>query len=179
MDPKSKVLVLCLLALIMMFTVGTTAYADSDRSGSGNLGKKIAGAYLVKENDNPTSLRLITLTADGNWLSTESRQQILEFGFSDQQGVWKKTGSREITATVIDFDFDLETNPGNPMPMGVTRIQFFMTFSKDFHEVRGEFFGKDFTFDQNPLNPKENPVSTFEATFIGKRVTVQVEKDDD
>ena len=175
MNPKSKSLVLCLFTLIMMFTVGTTAYADSDRSSSGNLGKKIAGAYLVREGvpiDNPPFLRLITLTADGNWLSTESHQQTVELGFSDQQGVWKKSGRREITANVIDFDIDPSGEP-----KGITLIRFVMTFSKNFKEVSGQFFGKDFSLDQDALDPNETPKATFDGTFLGKRVTVQVEKD--
>ena len=170
MNLKSNAFVLCLFTLIMMLTVGMTAYADSDGSGTGSLGKKIAGAYLVREGDDPTFLRLITLTADGNWLSTESHQQSVEFGFSDQQGVWKKSGRREITANVIDFHID----PMTGEPTGVARIRFVITFSKDFQGVSGEFVGKEFAFDQDPLDPNVI-LDDFGATLTGRRVTVQVD----
>ena len=166
----------CLVTLTLLFPVETTVYADSDRFRSGSFGKKITGAYLVREGvpkDNPTFFRLITLTADGNWLSTESHQQTVEFGFSDQQGVWKKSGRREITANVIDFDIDAVTG----QPNGVTRIRFVMVFSKNFKEVSGNFFGEDFDLTQDPLNPEEIPRATFDGTFFGNRVTVEVDRD--
>ena len=166
------------VALILVAIIVSTASADSGRSESGNLGKHIAGTYLVREaapNNDPSFLRLITLTADGNWLSTESHQQTVEFGFSDQQGVWKKSGPREITANVIDFDIDAITGE----PNGVTRIRFVVNFGNDFQKVSAEFFGENFTFQQDPLNFKEIPVSTFEGKFWGKRVTVPMHKEKD
>jgi hypothetical protein len=169
MNLQSRVFVNCFLVLIIMFAVGTTTYADSNRLGSRSFDKRIAGTYLVREAPDQSEilLRLITLTADGNWFSIDAQQQ--SFGFTDQQGVWKRSGRHEITANVIDFN----VSPGG-LPTGVARIRFVMKFSKELRTVTGSFFGEVFALDQDPLDPSTIPIDTFESTFQGGRVTVQV-----
>ena len=172
MNTKLHIFMTCILTWILLVTGGTTVYADSDHSRSGNFEKRIAGTYLVREAPDEAEifLRLITLTADGNWFSIDAHQQ--SFGFSDQQGVWKKSGRREITANVIDFDLLPDGTP-----KGVVRIRFVMSFSKNLRRVTGTFFGEAFTLDQDPLDPNAMPIDTFENTFQGKRVIVHKERD--
>ena len=49
MNRKLHTFVPCFLTMMLMGTVGTTAYAGSDHSGSGKFEKRIAGTYLVRE----------------------------------------------------------------------------------------------------------------------------------
>ena len=163
------------VALSMMVTVGSISlsFADSGRSHSGKFEQHISGTYLVREGPEQAEifLRLITLTEEGNWLSVDAQQE--NFGFTNQQGVWKQSEHREITANVIDFDI----SPGG-LPTGVVRIRFVMAFSKDFQTVSGSFFGESFDLEdyQEVFNPKAVPRETFESTFQGRRITVDGDK---
>lgn len=139
--------------------------------GHSVFGKKIAGTYYLKlkaQGSEEVFLRIATLTADGNWFSIDAHQQSEKFGFSDQQGVWKKTGYREVTAKVLDFDHDPQTEE----PTGVARLRFVMTFNANLNEVSGEFSGTLFTLEQNPLDPAEIPIGSFDASFTGQRMMV-------
>lgn len=140
----------------------------SDNSGPGKLGKRIAGTYLIKfdrEDEDPTFLRIVTLTSDGSWFSVDAHGHM--FGFTTQQGAWKRTERREITAKVLDFNY----NPFTGEPTGVSRLHFVMTFTSDFQEVSEEFSGEEFKLDEDLFDP-EDVQRTFEATFEGQRVTV-------
>ena len=163
-----------LLALIIMFYADSLTFADSFHSGSDGANKRFTGTFLVREGleQEVILLRLITVSADGNWSSVDAQQEV--FGFSDQQGVWKPSGRREITANVIDFDI----LPGGP-PTGVARIRFVMTYSKDYQTVAGTFVGESFDLRNylDVFDPKAVPQSTFESTFEGRRVTVEVDKE--
>jgi len=162
------------LALIIIFHADSLTFADSFHAGSDGVNKRFTGTFLVREGLDQTGilLRLITVSADGNWSSVDAQQEV--FGFSDQQGVWKPSGRREITANVIDFDI----SPGGA-PAGVARIRFVMTYSQDYQTVAGTFVGESFDLRNylDVFNPKAVPQSTFESPFEGRRVTVEVGKE--
>ena len=139
--------------------------------GLHNFAKAIAGTYLLRESvegDDRVFLRLVTMMSDGTWLSSHARQQSNEFGFTNQQGVWLITGSNEITAKALDFNY----NPVGGDPTAVSRVGFIMQWSEDSPEVRGEMFGERYHLDQNPLNADEVPVATFGNTFTGRRIMI-------
>ena len=189
MKQKSLVVGPSLLPVFLICAVNTLAYADPadwwfgagwhDASGRrhggprfGNFDKRIAGAYLVRDgNEEEGALRLISLTADGNWSGTQSQQQVPALSFSDQHGVWKRSGRREITATVLDFDVD----PSTGQLVEVVRVRYVVTFSRNLQAVTGEYVGEAFSVDQDPLDPDEIPGRRFENTFTGRRVTVEME----
>ena len=178
----TRTLTLSLLTLVMLFMGANSTVADSERrhaeegedsrhSGRGNFGERVAGTYLItfdRDDEDPTFRRLVTLTAHGNWLSVDAHQYSDEFTFTDQQGAWKRSGRREITARVIDFNY----SPAGGGPTGVTRIRFVVRFTSNLQEVHGTMFGETFPADENPLDPEGPPLVTFEATFTGQRVTV-------
>jgi len=132
----------------------TNIYQEGRHRFLGKYGERIAGTYLIREDEDPTNQRIVTLTSDGNWLSVHELQQ--ELRFTDQQGVWKKTGRREMTAKVLNFNYA----PGGDSPTGVTRIRFDVTFMSDFQEVSGEMFGETFEPGENPLDPEGPPLDT-------------------
>ena len=164
----SRISVFCFLVMIISTHFGTAAYADGNGLDPRKFDKRVAGAYLLREAPEESEIffRLITLTADGNWFGIDAHEQ--SFGFSNQQGVWKRTGPYTITATVIDFNI----SPGG-LPTGVARTNYVITFSKDYRTLSGSFFGKVFALDQDPLDPETLPIVTFESTFQGRRITVQ------
>ena len=147
------------------------AAAESLPADPGNVGKRMAGTYLLKESvegDGRVLLRLITVMRDGSWISCHGHQHSKEFAFTNQQGVWQATGPREITAKVIDFNY----NPNGGELTAVSRIGFVMQMSEDYREVRGEMFGERYHLNQDPLNPNEVCYATFGNTFAGRRVMV-------
>ncbi len=183
MKKRASTLALPLFLLTVSISYGGsgTATAQSELSGTpegrasknvslDHFDRQVAGTYFLRlvarDDPNATSARLVTLTADGNVISVDALAA--KFGFTNELGAWKRTGRREVTSRVLDFDFD----PVGGEPTGVTRIRLIMTFSSNFTEVRGGFFGETFAFDQNPLNPTEPPIRTFAVVFEGQRVTV-------
>ncbi|MCE2487385.1 MAG: hypothetical protein J4F42_17865 [Desulfurellaceae bacterium] len=178
------------VVLTSVFGLGAVdAYADPARRWSGpgwpdaygprhrgprfgNFATRIAGTYLIRDGDAETvSLRLISLTADGNWSGTHSHQQAPGLSFSDQHGVWKRSGRREITASVLDFGIDEATGRATE----VVRARYVMTFSRDLQEVSGEYAGEAFALDQDPFDPDAVPISGFDNTFTGHRLTVDLD----
>ena len=162
----------CLLSILGALPLHALAHdGDGNRKhwGKDKFSERVAGTYLLRfeRDDDEVFLRLVTLTEDGNWFSIDAHQQADRFGFTDQQGVWKRTGRREITVTVLDFDYD----PFNGEPVGVARLGFVMEFTPNLQEVRGKFSGKLFGFDEDPLDPNI-PLDEFGATFTGRRVNV-------
>ena len=127
-----------------------------------DIGKLIAGTYLLTEDDDGGS-RIVTITADGNWLGIHSSQ--LDNKFSNQQGVWKKTGKREITVRTLNFS-SLEDGVGS------SKFRFTAEFDKTYQQVSGELSGKLFPPGVDPLDPVAVPIKTFSNTFTGKRLTV-------
>ena len=139
--------------------------------GAKFFGTDISGTYLLREcveGDDRVFLRLVTVMADGTWLSSHARQHSREFGFTNQQGVWLTTGPNEITAKAMDFNY----NPISGDPTAVSRVGFVMRLNPDSLEVRGEMFGERYHLDQNPLNTEEVPVATFGNTFSGRRIKI-------
>ncbi len=126
------------------------------------FGEKIAGTYLLNEEDDGGS-RIVTITADGNWLGIHSYQ--LDNKFSNQQGVWKEMGKRKITARVINFSL-LKDGVGSSL------FSFTVEFDKVYQQVSGELIGKLFPPGVDPLDPVAVPIKTFSNTFTGKRIAV-------
>ena len=174
------------LSLIPVFCLGLVNFSFSDdairleswrhRPNEGNFAQQIAGVYLIRhltDEGTPTSFRLISLTAEGNWASTHSGQHDT-FGparFSDQYGVWARSGWREITAEVIDFNLDAATGAHTD----IVRVRYVVQFSKDFQSITGTQRGRGFPLDQDPFDPEAVPAIEFDSLFSGQRVTVEAE----
>ncbi len=174
------------LSLILLFCLGLVNLSFSDdairleswrhRPNEGNFAQGIAGVYLIRhltDEGTTNSFRLISLTAEGNWASTHSGQHDI-FGsarFSDQHGVWARSGWREITAEVVDFNLDALTGAHTD----IVRVRYVVQFSKDLQSVTGTQRGRVFPLDQDPLDPEAVPAMEFDSIFSGQRVTVESE----
>ena len=94
-----SLLSICWLGLVTLtFSDDTTHLASwRQRSQEGNFAQRIAGVYLIRhytDDGTPSSFRLMSLTAGGNWASTHSDQHDTAnpARFSDQHGVWARSG---------------------------------------------------------------------------------------
>ena len=174
------------LILIPVFCLGLVKLSFSDdairleswrhRPNEGNFAQGIAGVYLIRhltDEGTTNSFRLISLTAEGNWASTHSGQHDIANSarFSDQHGVWARSGWREITAEVIDFNLDAATGAHTD----IVRVRYVVQFSKDLQSVTGTQRGRVFPLDQDPFDPDAVPAVQFDSPFTGQRVTVEAE----
>ena len=146
---------------------------SSDKGVKPILGHRFAGTFFVSDSEDPSIWRIITLTADGNWFSIASNQTRIglnpDMGYTDQQGVWKKTGNREITAKVLNFGF----SPADGSHVGNSVAHYEVIFSCDFNSLTGEYDGRVYPKDQNPLDPEDpNGFIPFSGNIEGTRVRV-------
>ena len=91
--------------------------------------------------------------------------------FSDQHGVWVRSGWREITAEVVDFNLDALTG----VHTDIVRVRYVVRFSKDLQSITGTQRGRVFPLDQDPLDLEAVPSVEFGSIFSGRRVTVGAE----
>ncbi|MHC4321175.1 MAG: hypothetical protein ACYST3_02760 [Planctomycetota bacterium] len=156
-----SVYTLIILSAFLFLSVLCSNETRADKNDSA-IGEKIAGTYLLTEGDGGGS-RIVTITADGNWFGIHSYQ--LDNKFSNQQGVWKKTGKREIAVRTLNF-----SSLGDSV--GSSLFSFTVEFDKTYQQVSGELSGKLFPPGVDPLDPVAVPIKTFSNTFTGKRLTV-------
>jgi hypothetical protein len=151
-------------AIIIAFLLLSILYSNESRAdwNASTFGEKIACTYLLTEEDHGGS-RIVTITADGNWFGIHSSQ--LDNKFSNQQGVWKKAGEKEITVRVLNFS-SLEDGVGSSL------FRFTVEFDKTYQQMSGALSGKLFPPGADPLDPVAVPTRTFSNTFTGKRLII-------
>ena len=148
-----------ILSAFLFISVLNSSDAKAHKNDSA-IGEKIAGTYLLSEDDDGGS-RIVTITADGNWLGIHSFQ--FDNKFSNQQGVWEKTGKRKITVRTLDF-ISLKDGVGSAL------FNFTVEFDNAYQQVSGELSGKLFPPGVDPIDPVAVPIKTFNNTFSGKRL---------
>ncbi|MEH2141193.1 hypothetical protein [Nostoc sp.] len=138
--------------------------------------KLVTGTYLTTVSGDFGSFRLITtITQDGNYFVTGSNQSdapspLDQSGvssvqpYSNVQGSWKCTSDREITATVLNFNYPTATLPG-----AITRSDISATFDPKAGIVQATATLRSFSLNANPLKDHA-PVAGTE-TFTGPRIT--------
>lgn len=150
-----------LFLLIMLLCTVSPLHAASK-------GGCIPGTYLIQEASG--TLSLWTFSKDGTIQSASSAQGALNF--SDAQGEWKQTRSREAKATFLDFNFGGPENGGFP-PTGIARVDAQLSFSKKCTQVQGSFKLRFFDPEtEDPLDPSTDTGGALSDTFTGRRVTV-------
>jgi len=150
-----------IIAVFLFISILCPSEAGTEKYHA-TFGEQIAGTYLLTEADKGGS-RIVTITADGSWFGTHSRQ--FDIKFSDQQGVWKKAGAREIIVRVLNFS-SLEEGIGSSL------FSFTVNFDKTYQQVNGKLSGKLFSPGADPLDPVAAPTRTFSNTFTGKRLII-------
>ncbi len=150
-----------ILSAFLFISIFSSNSAGADKNDP-SIGEKIAGTYLLTEADEGGS-RIVTITADGGWFGIHSYQ--FDNKFSNQQGLWEKTGERKITARTLNFALLKDG-------VGSSRFSFTVEFDKTYQQVSGELSGKMFPPGIDPLNPVAVPIKTFSNTFTGKRLIV-------
>ncbi|MGH7999003.1 MAG: hypothetical protein ACREPR_06145 [Brasilonema sp.] len=130
--------------------------------------KSVTGTYLItlkNASGDFTSRSLITLTADGNFVFSDSNQGGISGRFNPfttGQGTWKCTGKKEVSARALDFSFSDQGGTG------IARNDYLATFDPQTHTVTGTINLQFFDLQGNPL---EGDVQSGSTSFTGQRVT--------
>jgi hypothetical protein len=136
------------------------------------FGREIAGVYVVSRAPEESSSRLLTLSADGVLSSIQSIQfsgGASGAGFSNQQGVWRRTGEETIEAQVLNISFD----PATGAFAGFAVATYQLTFLAERQRVQGTVTGKVYPVGVDPLHPgNAPPIAEFSDTFEAERVRV-------
>jgi hypothetical protein len=170
MRHSRKFTIFTTLALSVCIVGGTLRTSQAQTDDTSLFLQSLAGTYLLLQNNR--FQRLVTITADHNFFSVS--QETLVFGFTDGQGPWKRSGRREITSRILDFDFNVSDADDIPFgtPTSITRVDFMMRFDENFQRVTWTFRGATFRLGQDPLDPQADPIGRFNGTFTGRRVTL-------
>jgi len=131
-------------------------------------GSFIAGSYLATITNQDTgeiaARSLITFFFDHNMSVVDAAEGVGATDFSGQQGTWKCTGRREITATSLDF--------GLP-DAGITRLDYAVAFAGQgakAQEVKGTIeLNLFFNPTAEPFSDDADLIQKF--AFTGQRVT--------
>jgi hypothetical protein len=167
-----RVVVLTMAAAWALAALLPHAEAQVSLSDLLGFGREIAGVYVVSRPPEEGSSRLLTLSADGVFSSILSNQfsgGASGGGFSNQQGVWRRTGEETINAQVLDFAYDFATGAFT----GVAVATYQLTFLEERQRVQGTATGKIYPVGVDPLNPGSAvPIVGFTDTFEAERVRV-------
>jgi len=147
------------------------AEAQVSTSDLVGFGRKIAGVYVVSRPPEAGPSRLLTLSADGVLSSIQSTQfsgGTGGVGFSNQQGVWRRTGKETVEATVLNIDYDNATRAFTGMAVATYQL----TFLEERQRVQGTVTGKVYPVGVDPLHPgSANPIAEFTDSFEAQRVS--------
>jgi hypothetical protein len=131
-------------ALALLVPQAEAQVSVSDLLG---FGREIAGVYVVSRAPEAGPSRLLTLSADGVLSSIRSTQ--FSVGFSNQQGVWRRTGKETVEATVLNIDYDNATRAFTGMAVATYQL----TFLEERQRVQGTVTGKIYPVGVDPLHP--------------------------
>ncbi len=158
--------------LISLTPAGNWASTNSNQDAIFNLpgDSTQSGTFLPEDLDSPGAS-----TQDSPFLLEDLFELFTPLlnpsRFSDQHGVWARSGWREITAEVVDFNLDALTG----VHTDIVRVRYVVRFSKDLQSITGTQRGRVFPLDQDPLDLEAVPSVEFGSIFSGRRVTVEAE----
>ena len=151
-----------LIAVATFLVSGQAGRALADEEAG--LGDKVAGTYLAVTENGATILQI---SRDGNLSSILSIQftggGVIGESFSNTLGSWKKTGTREITATTVDLSFQ-SFGPGF---IGVAATTYVIKFDQKFQTGTMTCQGRIFPPGVDPFKLGANPILDSEFTCGG------------
>ena len=140
-----------LIAVATFLVSGQAGRALADEEAG--LGDKVAGTYLAVTKNGATILQI---SRDGNLSSILSIQftgGVIDESFSNTLGSWKKTGTREITATTVDLNFQSGPGQSGPVFIGVAATTNIMKFDQKFQTGTMTCQGRIFPPGVDPFQP--------------------------
>jgi hypothetical protein len=140
--------------------------------GGAPMGPQVAGTYLatVLHQGFPPALALITLTADGSFISNDTSDHgaggmVTRDG--PVHGTWKRIGPNQVAARTLYFAFD-----PNGMPIWIARTTGRFNFDNGFNSGNGTLTVERFKMNQDPLDPRQVPSDSLNATMTARRIIV-------
>lgn len=147
-------------ASILLFSL--PASAATSHASPRDFPSCFIGTFLVQEGNGAQSLW--TFSPGGVMFITSSAQEALSF--TDEQGAWKKTGSREAVATALDFSFNPDGSLAN-----IAKVNSDIIFTgRGCGNIEGSFTVSFYAPGVDPLDPDSTPENVVSDTFAGKRV---------
>jgi hypothetical protein len=125
----------------------------------GNSTRRIAGTYLIDVNlDGFMVQALATLTKEGLVIATDTDDHALFH--SPKHGVWRRTGRREVTIRIYEYDYD-----ATGVLERTFRLDFFVHLDRDLEGGEGDVVFDVFLPFQDLLNDEPFPAGTGTFTF--------------
>ncbi len=158
-------------AMAVLLSILASPGSPAAAGGIGNL----TGAYFaIGDVDGVETALTLKLDRDRNFSAVYSISGTVLFGdsFTNDQGVWKKTGAKEITARSISFDYlPPSESPPDGEVLTNTISTWVITFDSGLISGTVNVVGYDTTV--NPLDPgTATPVFDVDGSFNGQAITV-------
>lgn len=175
MKTRKAFATLMICVLLVLGIVGFVNLHQASAHYIADCRELVTGTYLTTVSGDFGSFRLImTITRDGDYFVTGSNQSgapspLDQSGvssvqpYSNVQGSWKCTSDREITATVLNFNYPTAT-----LPSAITRSDINATVDPEAGILQGKATLRSFSLNANPLQD-DAPVAGTE-TFTGPRI---------
>ena len=146
-----------------VFAAPDGAIGDGVQESNGGFGRRVKGTWL----DDPTAAfkSLRNIHEDGTLIWSHN----FEYANPDGAvfGVWTQTGPRELTSRQLGFIYD-----NDAVHVFTGRITEVTTFDADFQTSESVGMEEIFNADQDPTDPDEEPIFSFEFTFTSKRLNL-------
>ena len=160
--------------LLMFFSMAIILMGIPDQSEAG--GNEVAGTYFTIGNEDgiPTPV-IVQIRKDGTYTTVFGIQNTTLAGivFTDDVGIWKRTGKREIKAKTFSISALPPTESSSGEVAGNCVADHTITFTNNFQEINLTVCGKCYAADVNPLDPGDAPViAKFSGSFHGKRLNI-------
>ena len=158
------------LAICTLLVLSIAVFVNLHKASAESIAdcrKIVTGTYLYTTSDLGSFRGIITYNQDGNFISSTSNQSTgyapSYQPYSNIQGSWKCTDSREATSTILTFNYPTATLPGS-----ITRTDARSTFDPEAGTVQGTATARTFSLNANPLKDDAPVLGTF--TFTGQRI---------
>ncbi len=128
-------------------------FQPAQASGDGLFAAKVNGTYLATLTDES---QVFQLDANGNIeqiLSFQVEAGALGFSFTNSLGKWKRSGLKQASAKVVNFNFD-----NTPDFTGTAVVDYTLDFSNDFSSFQASCSGFIYAPGVDPLDPASNPI---------------------
>lgn len=172
------------MTAFLMIGISAPAYvqglkASFEDNFLGHFNRSAMGTFLAEGGPpgTPPLTFIFNVYAEGMIRVSISTQgtTLTGFAFTDDQGVWKQTGKRQLTAAVLALNYLPPGTPNAPLEGEVHSIslaRIYITYTNDFSRLSGEFDVNVYPPGTNPLAPDRDPILTIRFPFAGERLTV-------
>ena len=141
---------LLLAAVVVLFC---QPFQPAQASGDLLFAVQVNGTYLATLADESQVFQLDTNGNIEQILSFQVEAGALGFTFTNSLGKWKRNGTNQASAKVVNFNFD-----NTPDFTGTAVVDYTLNFSNDFSSFQGFCSGFIYAPGVDPLDPSSSPI---------------------